>query len=293
MGMKTGLKTYSHLYGQNIFPDDYRIVTERILYTQGPEYAIKHPVADWYLKYQALGEILRDDGFDDPARLTYLTYVTQQNEEIIHLERLELLWADEFAKAQKDQTSLHPLVKSLVPLKYVFHTMQLTASYLGKMAPTGKIVTMHLFQAADAMKGVELVERLQQLFSPKAMTDAYQAWMENEAITPWRRFSENLLTTYLWSECYITLHFAYRPLVQNYIKTIVVPLAEDKNCGSIARALLSLLRDMDRHQQGADALRDYIWQKNSELKPQWCKLIEAKQAEMAPILPFVLKYIEG
>ena len=98
-------------------------------------------------------------------------------------------------------------------LRYSVHGLQMTAAYVGCMAPGGRIVVACLFQAADEMRRIQrLAYRMRQLQEthPGFGSESKSAWERNPHWQPLREVIEKLLVTYDWGEAFVALNLVLK-----------------------------------------------------------------------------------
>jgi toluene monooxygenase system protein E len=164
-------KTYWHLLQQRRMPTEYEIVTSKLLcYTgegfTGKGFELDVPLLDWYKRFQQASPLTCTswDSFRDPRETTYTKYTALQRDKEIFvdavLEEIEQSGYD----GQLSARWLHVLSRIFAPLRYPGHGLQMVASYVGQMAPSGRIVITAALQAADEMRRVQRIAyRVRQL----------------------------------------------------------------------------------------------------------------------------------
>jgi hypothetical protein len=215
-------RTYSHLEALRKIPDDYDIATSRLLYYVDGGFSVKATASGWYEKYQR-GACLSCpdwDAFVDPRRTTYSRYVA--------LERAREAQADGLLQALS-QTGyderlpgrwIEILGRTLGPLRYPLHGLSMVASYVGSMAPAGRIVIAALFQSADEMRRIQrLTQRVVQLGrnDSRFSDDARASWQTAPEWQPLRALVEKLLVTYDWAEAFVALNVCVKPIVDRIV----------------------------------------------------------------------------
>jgi hypothetical protein len=215
-------RTYSHLEALRKIPDDYDIATSRLLYYVESGFSVKATASAWYQKYQR-GACLSCpdwDAFVDPRRTTYAKYVA--------LERAREAQADGLVQAlsQVGYDERLPgrwieiLGRILGPLRYPLHGFSMVASYVGSMAPAGRIVIAALFQSADEMRRIQrLTQRVVQLGrnDSRYSDDARASWQNAPEWQPLRALVEKLLVTYDWAEAFVALNLCVKPIVDRIV----------------------------------------------------------------------------
>jgi toluene monooxygenase system protein E len=220
--LTTKRRTYSHLEGLRKVPDEYDLATTKLLYYVERGFAVNGPAAAWYEAHQKHACLTHADwdAFVDPRRTTYAKYVSiargreAQADGIVnameqpgHDERLSPGWLDAIGRF-------------IGPLRHALHGLQMTASYVGSMAPAGRVVIVHLFQSADEMRRIQrLTQRLAQLGKrdPGTLSGAKDAWLRDGAWQPLRELVEKLLVRYDWAEAFLALNVCVKPVVDRLV----------------------------------------------------------------------------
>ena len=149
-------KTYWHLLKQRRLPTEYEIVTSKLLcYTgegfTGKRFELDVPLKDWYRQYQQESPLVCSswEEFRDPRETTYTKYTDlQRGKEIFVdeiLDEIELTGYD----AHLRPAWLHIFPKVVAPFRYPGHGFQMIASYIGQMAPSGRITIAAALQSAE------------------------------------------------------------------------------------------------------------------------------------------------
>src|SRR5229473_1569018 len=151
-------KTYWHLLQQRRMPTEYEIVTSKLLcYTgegfTGKRFELDVPLLDWYKRFQQDSPLTCTswENFRDPRETTYTKYTEIQRDKEIFvdgiLQEIEVSGYD----GQFSPPWLHVLSRVVAPLRYPGHGLQMVASYIGQMAPSGRIVITAALQAANEL----------------------------------------------------------------------------------------------------------------------------------------------
>jgi toluene monooxygenase system protein E len=215
-------RTYSHLEALRKVPDDYDIATSRLLYYVDRGFSVKATTSSWYERYQR-GACLSCpdwDAFVDPRRTTYSKYVALQRAREAQADGLvHALSQTGYAQRLPEQW-VQILGRTLGPLCYPIHGLSMVASYIGSMAPAGRIVIAALFQSADEMRRIQrLTQRVVLLKKddPRFSEDARGAWQNAPEWQPLRALVERLLVTYDWAEAFVALNVCVKPLIDRVV----------------------------------------------------------------------------
>src|SRR5271168_1468870 len=196
-------KTYWHLLPQRRMPTEYEIVTSKLLcYTgegfTGKRFELDVPLKAWYRRYQEESPLVCSswEKFRDPRETTYTKYTDVQREKEIFvdgiLDEIELTGYD----AHLPPAWLHILPRVVAPFRYPGHGFQMIASYIGQMAPGGRITIVAALQSADEMRRIQRIayriRQLQQIY-PGFAVDSRTLWQTDPMWQPLREVVEKLL----------------------------------------------------------------------------------------------------
>src|SRR5919108_3608513 len=267
-------KTYWHLLEQRRMPTEYEIVTSKLLcYTgegfTGKRFELDVPLLDWYKRFQQDSPLTCTswEKFRDPRETTYTKYTEIQRDKETFvdgiLEEIELSGYD----GQLSPRWLHVLSRVFAPLRYPGHGLQMLASYIGQMAPSGRIVITAALQAADEMRRVQRiayrVHQLQQLYRGFA-TDSKAHWQTDELWQPLRMAVEKLLVCYDWAEAFVGLNLVVKPLVDELFMTHFSELALCEGDYLLGQLFYSLNEDCHWHREWSQALMRMAIEDNSQ-----------------------------
>jgi toluene monooxygenase system protein E len=274
----TGLKTFSHLATARRIPSDYELVTSALLYyPQKGGFEVQTPLADWYARYQRGSPLRCDDweAFVDPRETTYASYVVLQRKREAFVDGLLQRIEDTHHDEQLPCEGRELLERTLPVLRFPFHAFQMMASYVGHMAPSGRIAVVLAFQAADEVRRIQRIAyRMAQLrrVQPGFGGESKAAWEQERSWQPLRRAVERALVAYDWGEAFVALNVCLKPLVDQLF-TLHLPETMVKQndhilgaiCGSLmqdcawqrewTRALCELA--IERRAENRDVLRDW------------------------------------
>jgi toluene monooxygenase system protein E len=266
-------KTYWHLLQQRRMPTEYEIVTSKLLsYTgegfTGKRFELDVPLLDWYKRFQQDSPLTCAswDNFRDPRETTYTKYTDIQRDKEIFvdgiLEEIETSGYDR----QISPRWLEVLSRVLAPLRYPGHGIQMVGSYIGQMAPSGRIVITAALQSADEMRRVQRiayrVRQLQELY-PGFATDSKARWETDPLWQPLRIAIEKLLVCYDWAESFVGLNLVLKPLVDEIFMNHFSDLALREGDYLLGRVFYSLNEDCRWHREWSQALTRMVIQDNS------------------------------
>jgi len=254
-------------------PTEYEIVTSKLLcYTgegfTGKRFELDVPLLDWYKRFQQDSALTCTswENFRDPRETTYTKYTDiQRNKEIFVdgiLEEIETTGYDRRISPRW----LHVLSRVLAPLRYPGHGLQMLASYIGQMAPSGRIVITAALQSADEMRRVQRiayrVRQIQQLYSGFA-TDSKALWETDPLWQPLRIAIEKLLVCYDWAESFVGLNLVLKPLVDEVFMNHFSDLALREGDYLLGQVFYSLNEDCRWHREWSRALTRMVIEDNS------------------------------
>ena len=257
-------KTYWHLLQQKRMPTEYEIVTSKLLcYTgegfTGKRFELDVPLKDWYRRYQEESPLVCSswEKFHDPRETTYTKYTGVQREKEVFvdgiLDEIELTGYD----AHLRPAWLHRFARVVAPFRYPGHGFQMIASYIGQMAPSGRITIAAALQSADEMRRIQRIayriRQLQEIY-PGFGADGKTLWETDSLWQPLREVVEKLLIAYDWAESFVGLNLVLKPLVDNLFMKYLsdVALAEDDYL--LGQIFYSLNEDCQWHRQWSESL---------------------------------------
>jgi toluene monooxygenase system protein E len=257
--MKGGLKTYSHLAGARRMPSEYEIVTSDLLYYVGRGFEVDVPVADWYRRHQQGSALAAPnwDDFRDPRETTYSKYTALQREKETHVDGiLRSIEASDYDSRLTPEW-LSNLERILSPARYLFHGLQMTAAYVGQMAPSGRVTIVAALQAADEMRRIQrFAYRMAQLRlrQPEFGARGLDEWREQARWQPLRRLIEELLVTYDFGESLSALNLCVKPLIDELFLTRIAELARTSGDYLFGEICFSLAEDSAWHRAWTESL---------------------------------------
>src|SRR5262249_2587517 len=116
---------------------------------------------------------------------------------------------------------LDVLARTLAPLRYPLHGLQMAAAYVGQMAPSGRIVICALLQAADEVRRIERIsQRMAQLrrLHSGFGDDAPSLWLSEPSWQPLRETIERLLVTWDFGEALVALGVCVKPALDRVLR---------------------------------------------------------------------------
>lgn len=257
-------KTYWHLLQQRRMPSEYEIVTSKLLcYTgegfTGKRFEIDVPLKDWYRRYQEESSLVCSswEKFRDPRETTYTKYTELQRDKEIFvdgiLEEIESTGYD----AHLRPAWLHSLARVFAPLRYPVHGLQMIASYIGQMAPSGRIIITAALQSADEMRRIQRIayriRQLQQIY-PGFGDDSKKLWETDSIWQPMREVVEKLFVTYDWAESFVGLNLVLKPLFDELFMKHLSERALREEDFLLGRIFYSLNEDCQWHRQWSKSL---------------------------------------
>ena len=273
------LKTWSLLGDVRKKPSNYEIVTSKFHYHFRREPAPFEldpttPINLWYLKHREGSPLMVDDweGFRDPAKLTYRDYVMQQDKHETYVD--QLIDQHESAGSVNSLSAgwIATLREFLVPLRFPLHGLQMTAIYVGQMAPSSFITNCANFQSADELRRIQRIAYWTKVLANAhgddlaATETARVPWTDGDAWQPLRELIENLLIAYDWGEAFVALNLAVKPAVDELVNTQFADLARQNGDEFLANLFTALKGDSDRSREWTEALVRYSVGANPELQ---------------------------
>ncbi|WP_269620626.1 hypothetical protein [Zhongshania sp. BJYM1] len=272
------LRTWSHLASGRKKPSEYDVVSRKLHYsTNNPnapwELSPTSPMNEWYKKYRNNSLLQNDcwDDFTDPDGLVYRTYNLMQDGQESHVMSLFDQFDEREHDYQLDADWIKLLLEMYTPLKYIFHGLQMSSSYLAQMAPASTITNCATFQTADflrltthtAYRTYELSEKYPDLGFGK---NERSVWENGEGFQSFRLLIEKGLVAYDWADSFVSLCLVTIPAV---IEGILKPLSSAAKDNSDVLLLLlidSQMKDLERHLRWARELVKFSVVNNSDAK---------------------------
>jgi hypothetical protein len=235
------IRTYSLLGTRASAPSEYEIVTSRLLYYPGQGFTLDVPAREWYARYQQ-GSPLRArdwDAFVDPRETTYTKYTRLQKAGERRIDALfETIEAERYDE-QLARPWLETLSRAWAPQRYLFHGLHMAASYVGKMAPSGRIAMAALFQSADELRRIERIayrmRKLQDVW-PEFGRDSKELWQREPLWQAAREAVERLLVTYDFGEALVALNVCLKPVLDQVAVRLLAERARrggDRHLGEL------------------------------------------------------------
>lgn len=269
------------LYTERRKPSEYEIVTHNLNYHFRREPAPFEldpdiPLNRWYLKHREGSPFQVEDweGFRDPAKLTYRSYVQRQREREEYLDNLidEFERQDHYAKLDPEWVKL--LERLYLPSRFSGHVLQMVSLYVAQMAPSSYITIPFQFQGGNQMRRVQRIAYLAKALSLdhyEELADGRNArriWEEDPNWQPMRELLEKLLVAYDWGESFAALSLVTKPVYDALFNEQFSKLA--RNNGDELLALMADDFDLDArwHREFAKALVTYAVEHKPELRDQ-------------------------
>lgn len=260
-------------------PSAYEVVTSKFHYhfrRQPAPFELDPdtPINQWYRRYREGSRLQAEDweDFRDPHRLHYKTYVALQHSRETVIDGL----VDDFERRDHDaglRTEWVRLLQRLyLPARFPIHALQMTALYVGQMAPSSFITNAAYFQAADELRRVQWVAyRAKSLAlahgSELASSEAARSiWESDAAWQPMREAVEKMLIAYDWGEAFAALNLVVKPMFDQLFNWQLAELARQNEDDLLALMLDQFALDSERSQNWSRALVAYAVERRPENK---------------------------
>jgi toluene monooxygenase system protein E len=237
---------------------DYELVGSCVLHVPHRGFEVQTPASAWLRAHQAPGLSCKDwERFRDPRATTHAAYSELQR---ARDESLDQPLASVEATGPDDRLSaawLDVLDGVLGPLRYPVHGLQMLASYIGALAPSGPLVIAGLLQSADETRRVErLAQHLYQVqqVDPSCGRFSKETWQRDPGWQPMRELIEHLLVAYTWGEAFVAVNVVLKPAFDELFMLDLGRLAHAAGDDVLARVLFSLYQDCAWHRQWSAAL---------------------------------------
>jgi hypothetical protein len=264
------LKTWSVLGDTRRKPTEYEVVTGGFHYhfNRKPAPFDLDPnsaINQWYLKNREGSPLQADDweGFRDPAALNYRRYIALQHDREVYAEGVVDHYETLDHDAKLDPAWVAVLGRIYVPARFAQHVLQITALYLGQMAPSAYITNAAFFQAADELRALQWIAYRAKSLSlthgaELANSEATRrVWELDEVWQPAREALERLLLAYDWGEAFVALNLVVKPTLDALFKEALAGLAAANGDGLTAALLQESRVDTTRSQAWSAALTKY------------------------------------
>lgn len=272
------LKTWSLLGDVRRKPSPYEVVTAKFHYhfRRDPapfELDPEVPLNLWYLKHREGSPLMVEDweGFRDPAKLTYRDYVLRQDKQEVYVDHLIDQHEAAGTAAALDPGWVATLRELFIPLRFPLHTLQMTAIYIGQMAPSSFITNCSNFQSADELRRIQRFAYWTKVLANAhgdhlAETDTARGpWVDDAAWQPLRELVENLLITYDWGHAFAALDLAVKPAIDELINSQLAELAKRNGDELLSNLLIALRADSERSRDWTSALVSYSVERDASL----------------------------
>ena len=269
--MKPARKTYWHLGAGRRLPSDYEIATSRLLYyVDRGGFAVNLPSSDFYARNQR-GSLLvskRWEELCDPRATTYTKYVDLAREREVYIGRLLSTIEESDYDRGLPSAWLETLGRTLSPLRFLCHGLQMVAAYVGQMAPSGRIAVAALFQCGDEIRRIQRFAYRVALLARQRPdvgeigeigTMGRDLWQSDPRWQPLRRAIETLLVTYDWGEAFVALNVCLKPLIDDLFLVQLAALADQSRDHVDAQILRSLFEDCEWHRAWTAALLELAY----------------------------------
>lgn len=235
------------------------------------------PINAWYLANREGSAFNVDDweGFRDPARLTYSDYVTLQHDRETYLDALVDHHEDAETVEGFDRPWVDFLTRTVVPLRFPLHVLQMCSLYVAQMAPSAFIINCANFQAADEMRRIQRIAYLTRMLANAhgdeiaATSTARDPWEKDEH---WhmRQALERLLVVYDWGQAFVALNLVVKPTIDALVNGQLANAAAANGDEMLALMLGEFDRDSQRSRAWTAALVRYAVEREPALGDLVC-----------------------
>jgi toluene monooxygenase system protein E len=263
--MKPARKTYWHLGAGRRLPSDYEIATSRLLYyVDRGGFAVNLPSSDFYARNQGRSLLVsaRWDELVDPRATTYTKYVDLEREREGYVGRLLSTIEESNYDQALPSAWVETLARTLSPLRFLCHGLQMAAAYVGQMAPSGRIAVAALFQCGDEIRRIQRFAYRLALVArqvPDVGAVGRDLWQSDPRWQPLRRAIETLLVTYDWGEALVALNVCIKPMIDDLFLVQLAELADLSRDHVDAQILRSLFEDCAWHRAWTAALLELAY----------------------------------
>jgi toluene monooxygenase system protein E len=204
------------------------------------------------------------DGFRDPDRVTYDSYVKMQDEQETYIDNL--LWSyteERAADSALSSEALEWLRVGFAPCRYLVHAQQMHSAYVQQLAPSSYVANCAAFQTADQLRRVQRIAyRTKQLDTAHPLhgfgSRERQIWEQDPRWQPIRKAMEELLVVFEWDRAFALSWLVIRPICDLLFLRGLSAVARITEDELDALLLENLYRDAERHDRWAIALSRFI-----------------------------------
>lgn len=276
------LKTWSHLARRRRKPSEYEIVSVNLHYNTRPGSAAPYELDPdlhmnkWYRRYRDESPLRHSDWneFRDPDELIYRTYVMKQDGQEGYVQGL----FNQFSEREHDSALSPQWAGSLgrlhTPLRYLFHTVQMSSAYIAQMAPASPISLCAAFQGADAFRWLShaayRTKELSNTFPDIGFGLKERAyWEEDAAWQGLREMMEKVLIAYDWAESFVALNLVAKPALEEAVMRRLGEAGRRNNDTLLSMLTDSQWADVSRHRRWSAALVEMVG--GDEANKKWLK----------------------
>lgn len=272
-------KTWSLLGDVKRKPSPYEAVTAKFHYhyKRDPapfEMDPETPINQWYLRNREGSPLMVDDWeqFRDPHKLTYKEYVATQRDRETFVDGLIDAAESSQADRQLSPGWVATLRDLLVPLRFPLHALQMTALYIGQMAPSSFITNCAYFQASDELRRIQRIAYWTKVLANAhgdeiAATDTARGpWESAAQWQPLRKVVEEMLIAYDWGEAFTALNLTVKPMLDALINDQLSALAAANGDQFLSQLLTEFNHDSRRSQDWSQALVAYSVDRDPALR---------------------------
>lgn len=271
-------KTWSLLGDVKRKPSPYEAVTGKFHYhfRRDPapfEMDPETPINKWYLANREGSPLQLEDWeqFRDPHKLTYKDYVATQRDRETYVDGL--IDRAEASHAARNLSAgwVATLKEFFVPLRFPLHVLQMSALYLGQIAPSSYITNCAYFQASDELRRIQRMAYWTKVLANAHGDEIAQTptargpWESAAHWQPLRRVVEELLIAYDWGESFTALNLAVKPMIDALLNEQFAALAAANGDTFLAELFAEFDLDSRRSQDWSEALVAYTVDRNPEL----------------------------
>jgi toluene monooxygenase system protein E len=237
---------------------------------------VRAPTAAFYEEHQRGSKVQGIDweAFHDPRETTYATYTARAAIKERFVEGLLELAETTGENAQLPAPLLTLITRLIAPLRYPLHGLQMAASYVGSMAPSGRITLAALFQAGDELRRVQRIARGSHrvyVAYPSVSDDARARWEDDPIWQPLRELVERLLVIRDWAEAFFVLNLVVKPLFDGFFMQDVARVADTHARTTLRGVFVSLYEDCEWHLEWSRALAALMLtnERNRDVLAEW------------------------
>lgn len=265
---KRGLKTWSSFGSLGRRPSEYEILTHNMNHTTGAAGLELGPDVNgntWLREHRdAMKLTVPDwDAFRDPDRVTYGSYMAEQDDQETYVEGLLEQFDRDGYDASLTTEALDLLERALTPGRYLGHGLQMLSAHIQQLAVSSYVSNCAVFQTADQLRRVQTTAyrttQLRLTHSDRSFGTGERAtWEGNADWQPVRKAVELALVEYDWDRAFVVTNLVVKPVADLLFLDQLGKQAGRIGAQLDSLVLENLVRDSLRSRRWSTALVEFV-----------------------------------